>query len=303
MPPNPTAAGTLPPAAALADVTIDAWRQGHGHCESRRDQVIVEAPLLIRLGHTTFAEGQPVLNWHDLVVTMRTPGDDARLAIGYLIAEGIIEHRSQVADIRESVYREEGASTAATASPWPEPQPAMVAVTLEPSCQISATCLNQRRLASSSCGICGKTALSDLLKRTPFPRSSLPAAEPRPELLAAIDSQTRLYQPLFQRCGAVHSCGLFTAKGQFVAMFEDVGRHNAFDKLTGYLCQQEQLPPGEWIVWLSGRISYELTQKAIMAGIGTLVAVGAPSQLAVYMAQKAHIRLIGFADGKRFNVY
>lgn len=286
---------------ALATVPIKTWREGR--LDPRPDEVIAEAPLLIRLGYTT--DGQ--LIWHDLVVTMRTPGDDARLALGYLMAEGIIEHRSQVAAITEGVYvpedEGEGKGNAAEASDWPlGAEPKVVAVTLEPSYQISPTCLTQRLLASSSCGICGKTALGDLLKRTAFPRSALPAP-PSAEILARIDGQTRRHQPLFQRCGAVHSSGLFTAGGEFIAMCEDVGRHNAFDKLVGFLAETERLPASELIVWLSGRVSFELCQKAIMAGVGTLVAVGAPSQLAVYMAQKARIRLVGFANGRRYNVY
>lgn len=286
--------------SALATVPIEAWRDDG--LIQRPDEVIAEAPLLIRLGYTKASE----LIWHDLVVTMRTPGDDARLALGYLIAEGIIEHRSQVAAISESVYEPEdveGQAQREEASDWPQgAEPKVVAVRLEPSCQISPSCLNRRLLASSSCGICGKTALGDLLKRTPFPQKELPAA-PSAELLARIDGQTRRHQPLFKRCGAVHSSGLFTAAGEFIAMFEDVGRHNAFDKLVGFLAETERLPASELIVWLSGRVSFELCQKAIMAGVGTLVAVGAPSQLAVHMAKSARIRLLGFADGRRFNMY
>lgn len=312
MSPSPKLPSTEP---ALATVTIAAWAEGRSP-QRRPDEVIVEAPLLIRLGHTRYSDGEPRLDWHDLVVTMRSPGDDKGLAMGFLVAEGIIEHRSQVATITAGPYVPLGSieeTRAAVAeepgegSDWaaaiPGGEPGMVTVTLEPSVQISATCLNQRRLASSSCGICGKTALGDLLKRTAFPRPALADSPLSPELLARIDSQTRGHQPLFQRCGAVHSCGLFTAKGEFIAMFEDVGRHNAFDKLVGYLCAKDQLPAGKLIVWLSGRVSYELTQKAIMAGVGTLIAVGAPSQLAVHLANQARIRLLGFADGRRYNVY
>lgn len=315
--PTPTKVPSAEP--ALATVTIAAWAEGRSP-QRRPDEVIVEAPLLIRLGHTRFNDGEPQLDWHDLVVTMRSPGDDEGLAMGFLVAEGIIEHRSQVAAITAGPYTPletvggtaedlaEGlAEGPGEASDWaaaiPGGEPGMVTVTLEPSVQISATCLNQRRLASSSCGICGKTALGDLLKRTAFPRTALADSPLSLELLARIDSQTRGHQPLFQRCGAVHSCGLFTASGECIAMFEDVGRHNAFDKLVGYLCRKDQLPAGELIVWLSGRVSYELTQKAIMAGVGTLIAVGAPSQLAVHLANQARIRLLGFADGRRGNVY
>lgn len=296
----------------LANVVVEAVKAGRS--VTRLDEVIVEAPLLIRLGHTSFVEGKAQLTRHDVVVTMRTPGEDEWLALGYLLAEGIIEHRSQVASITCSPYRALSPAPGeapAAAEPhlsqqrgWPAAQPAMVEVTLEPSTQISANCLRRRQLASSSCGICGKTALEDLVRRSSFPRRQLPQRKPSEELLREIDRLTRPNQPLFARCGAVHSCGLFTEDGELIGMFEDVGRHNAFDKLVGYLCAEDNLPPSEErIVWLSGRVSYELMQKAIMAGIGTIVAVGAPSQLAVHLAEQAHIRLIGFADGRRFNLY
>lgn len=293
---------------ALAGVAITAYRAANAESnagERRSDEVIVEAPLLIRLGYTP--DGGTQLSWHDLVVTMRTPGDDRRLAVGYLLAEGVIEHRSQVAAIAVGPYVDpqppEGNGGAEPAYQWPAVAPAVVTVTLEPSCQISETCLRQRAIASSSCGICGKTALADLLRRSSYPLTGYSQTELSLELLAKIDRQTRAHQPLFQRCGAVHSCGLFTAEGALVAMFEDVGRHNAFDKLVGYLCEREELPAKDSIVWLSGRVSYELMQKAIMAGIGAVVAVGAPSQLAVHLAKTAHIQLAGFADGRRFNLY
>lgn len=277
--------------------------------KSRSDDVIVEAPLLIRLGHTKYDNGGAQLSWHDLVVTMRTPGHDAELAIGYLVAEGIIEHPSQVTDVTVGPYQDptsqDGGASVEQDQPmsWPGVEPMVASVTLEPSTQISEACLTRRTLASASCGICGKTALSDLLKRTAFPVAE-PAKFPLTlSGLKAVGSQTRRHQPLFQRSGGVHSCGLFSAKGDFVAMFEDVGRHNAFDKLVGHLCRADKLPAKDHIAWLSGRVSFEMTQKAIMAGIGTIVAVGAPSQLAVHLARQAHIRLVGFADGARFNIY
>lgn len=310
---------------ALAAVPTTAYREGQGHVP-RDDEVIVEAPLLVRLGYHTAELGEAMadsmaekgLKWHDLVVTMRTPGQDALLAIGTLISEGIIEHASQVAQLTEGPYMsrevaKEGQqelahedSAVEDCALWTAmgPEPAQVEVVLEPSTQVSETCLRQRLLASSSCGICGKTALDDLLRRTSIPRQAFPPKAPSPELLAAIDATTRAHQPLFARCGAVHSCALFDYDGRLLDLQEDVGRHNAFDKLVGGLGQRDELGGSEErIVWLSGRVSFELVHKAIMAGVGTLVAVGAPSQLAVNLAERAHIRLVGFSDGRRFNTY
>lgn len=313
-----------PATEALATVSTTAYREGQGSVP-RDDEVIVEAPLLVRLGYhgKAAAEGATLLKWHDLVVTMRTPGHDALLAIGTLISEGIIEHASQIAQLTEGVYvsREldqgnssiipeeggvEGVVPGVDCTLWSAmgPEPAQVEVVLEPSTQVSETCLRQRLLASSSCGICGKTALGDLLRRTSFPRKAFPPKAPSPEVLAAIDATTRAHQPLFARCGAVHSCALFDCDGRLLDVQEDVGRHNAFDKLVGGLGQRDELGAREErIVWLSGRVSFELVHKAIMAGVGTLVAVGAPSQLAVNLADRAHIRLIGFSDGRRYNTY
>lgn len=307
-----------PLSGALATVPTTAYREGQGTVP-RDDEVIVEAPLLVRLGYhaQAAAEGSTALKWHDLVVTMRTPGCDALLAMGTLISEGIIEHASQVAQLTEGIYmsrevasedqhelpQDTGAEDCAL---WTAmgPEPAQVEVVLDPSTQVSETCLRQRLLASSSCGICGKTALGDLLRRTSFPRQALPPKAPSPELLAAIDATTRGHQPLFARCGAVHSCALFDYDGRLLDLQEDVGRHNALDKLVGGLAQRDELGGSEErIVWLSGRVSFELVHKAIMAGVGTLVAVGAPSQLAVNLAERAHIRLIGFSTGRRFNTY
>jgi FdhD protein len=228
-----------------------------------RDEVAVEEPLEIRV------DGAP------LAVTMRTPGHDDELALGFLIGEGLLgEPRSAgpPADLAGNIVEVEGP------------------LLREPA---------QRRFyATSSCGVCGKGALEEIAVLAP----ALPAGPVVDRaLLAALPD--RLRQPGFERTGGLHATGLFTPGGDLVCVREDVGRHNAMDKVVGRALLDGELPLHDRVLCVSGRLSFELVQKAVVAGAPILVGVGAPTSLAVQVAQDRGLTLVGFARGGRANVY
>jgi FdhD protein len=233
------------------------------HAPGLEDEVAVEEPLEIRVG------GRP------LAVTMRTPGEDEELALGFLYGEGLIDGPRAAgppADLAANTVEVEGP------------------LTREPSARAFYT--------TSSCGVCGKGALEEVAVHSA-------AARPGPEiartLLAALPD--RLRQPTFARTGGLHATGLFTPDGELLAVREDVGRHNAMDKVIGWALRQELVPLHPNILCVSGRLSFELVQKAAVAGAPILVGVGAPSSLAVRLANDRGITLGGFARGERVNVY
>lgn len=239
---------------------------------SREDAVAVEAPLEIRL--RLRGETSP------FSVTLRTPGHDEELALGLLFAEGVVRGRADV----EAVASEDD----------------VVAVTLAAHVQPPT---QSRTLASTAaCGACGKTSLADLEVR---PAAPLPAVRPRlsPSLVHGLPARAREAQPSFAATGGVHGAALFSNDGRLLCAREDVGRHNAVDKVVGTRLRAGHTRNEDAILVLSGRAGFELVQKALMAGIPTIVAVGAPSTLAVELATKADLTLIGFARDGRFNVY
>ena len=228
------------------------------------DQVAVEEPLEIRIG------GRPV------AVTMRTPGHDEELALGFCLSEGL-----------EPV----------AASPPPD----LAANTVE----VEAPAFDLERLqrsfyTSSSCGVCGKGALEAVAVDSPRVESEL--ALPG-DLLAALPERLRAAQPAFAATGGLHATGLFDAGGELICLREDVGRHNAMDKVVGWAFRDGRLPLSQAVLCVSGRLSFELVQKAAVAGCPLLVAVGAPSSLAVELAADRGVTLCGFARGGRLNVY
>jgi FdhD protein len=228
-----------------------------------RDEVAVEEPLEIRVG------GQA------LAVTMRTPGHDEELALGFLVGEGLLD---------------------APRAAGPPPDLAGNVVDVEgPLLREPA---RRRFYTTSSCGVCGKGALEEIaVISAPLPDG--PVVDRA--LLAALPD--RLTQPGFERTGGLHATGLFTAEGELVHVREDVGRHNAMDKVIGRALLDGALPLHDRILCVSGRLSFELVQKAVVAGVPILVGVGAPTSLAVQAAADRGLTLVGFARGKRANVY
>ena len=229
-----------------------------------RDAVAVEEPLEIRIG------GEPV------AVTMRTPGHDEELGLGFCLSEGL---RPRSAELPEDL----AANTIDVAADGFDPDR-----------------LRRSFYTSSSCGVCGKGALEAVAVEAPRVTGELRVSG---ALLADLPQRLRPAQPAFEKTGGLHATGLFAADGELLCLREDVGRHNAMDKVIGWALRERRLPLHEQILCVSGRLSFELVQKASVAGCSLLVAVGAPSSLAVELGADRGLTLCGFARGGRVNVY
>jgi len=250
------------------------------HGTTRRpDSLAVEEPLEIRVGGRS------------LSVTMRTPGDDIDLVHGFLLTEGVIENRDDVSVVRYcDGVDESGANTynvldVVLAEGVPAPGGP-----------------ERRFVTSSACGVCGKASLDQVRTRSRFPLSgndlSVTAAT-----LSSMPATLRAGQRIFDSTGGLHAAGLFTPDGALVALREDVGRHNAVDKVLGWALTQDRVPLSGSVLLVSGRASFELVQKSVMAGVPMLGAVSAPSSLAVDLALESGTTLVGFLRGESMNVY
>lgn len=226
---------------------------------------------------------------HSVAVTMRTPGHDFELAVGFMLAEGLIASREDLVDV----------------SYCPDPddmqQYNIVNVTLAPSADFDPTMLQRNFYATSSCGVCGKASLEAL--RTYGAATVGVSPQVRASVIQSLPERLREAQAVFQQTGGLHASGLFTPNGDLLTMREDVGRHNALDKVVGHHAMTGDLPLSQHVLLVSGRASWELLQKSLAAGIAVVVAVGAPSSLAVELAQEFGITLVGFTKSDRFNVY
>lgn len=251
------------------------------------DTLAVEEPLEIRLGYGSSQNRQT----KSLAVTMRTPGADFDLVAGFLYTEGIINSRQDILQIR---FVGDQLS--------PEAQENVVQVDLRANVLIDFEKLNRHFYTASSCGICGKASLEMVQMACPF---VLLGDHPQVDsaVLTSLPDQLRQKQSLFALTGGIHASGLFNSAGELLYLREDVGRHNALDKVIGAAMTQMPLPLKDTILLVSGRASFELVQKALMAGIPILAAVGAPSSLAVELAEAYNMTLIGFLREKNYNVY
>jgi FdhD protein len=247
---------------------------------TRPDTVAAEEPLEIRL------DGTP------LAVTMRTPGHDFDLVHGFLATEGVITSAADIAALRycDSVDAE-GRNTYN-----------VVDVDLAPGVEKPDTGLERNFYTSSSCGVCGKASIDAIRTKTAYDVAADAVRLPL-EVLLALPDRLRAAQEVFEKTGGLHAAGLFTADGELRAVREDVGRHNAVDKVIGDAVREGRLPLAGHVLMVSGRASFELTQKAAMAGIPVLAAVSAPSSLAVELARETGITLVGFLRGDGCNVY
>jgi len=251
------------------------------------DVLAVEEPLEIRLGYGPSQHRQT----KSLAVTMRTPGADFDLVAGFLYTEGIINSRQDILQIR---FVGDQLS--------PEAQENVVQVDLRANVPIDFEKLNRHFYTASSCGICGKASLEMVQMACPFVLlGDYPQVDSA--VLTSLPDQLRQQQSLFALTGGIHASGLFNTTGELLYLREDVGRHNALDKVIGAAMTQMPLPLKDTILLVSGRASFELVQKALMAGIPILAAVGAPSSLAVELAEAYNMTLIGFLRGKNYNVY
>jgi FdhD protein len=252
----------------------------NGRATRRRDRVAAEEPLEIRAG----GPGQEPAS---VAVTMRTPGDDWDLAAGFLFTEGLLSSRDEIEAIRYCELDEPA-----------EQQYNVVTVSLRRP--FDAGALQRNFYATSSCGVCGKASIDQIeVQCAPLP----PGPVLSPAVAGGLPDTLRSAQPVFDETGGLHAAGLFDPEGTLVALREDVGRHNAMDKLIGNALLEDRLPASERIVLVSGRASFELVQKAAVAGIPILCAVSAPSTLAVSAAARLGMTLIGFVRGDRFNIY
>ena len=256
------------------EVTIHRFVDGDtpGPCA---DEVVIEEPLEIRV------EGAPV------AIAMRTPGQDVELAAGWLLSEGIA---NSVADIAAIVPRPGGDGQRA----------AMVDVMLRDPSRFDAARHRRSLVSNASCGLCGAATVDQVLRdfselRSPF---RIPA-----NLLSAMPALLSAQQGAFRRTGGLHACGLFDENGNLLALREDVGRHNALDKLLGRALLDGLLPLSQHVVFLSGRVSFEMMQKALAAGVPVVGAIGAPSSLAIELAAKSGQALAAFIRGGTMNVY
>jgi len=252
------------------------------------DVLAIEAPLEISLEHGPAAQRQT----QTLAVTMRTPGHDAELAAGFLLSEGII---TGPADILSLAHHADPRR--------PKERGNVLRAALAPGLVLELDRLERHFYTTSSCGVCGKTSI-DAVKATSCPAPP-PADAPRvpASLIHQLPQRQRAAQAVFEQTGGLHATALFSAAGELLLLREDVGRHNAFDKVVGAALLAGQLPLSQHIVLLSGRASFELVQKAALAGVAILAAVGAPSSLAVEAAEEFGLTLLGFVRQERFNIY
>ena len=250
-----------------------------GVVSARVDSLAVEEPLEIRVN------GQPV------TITMRTPGDDWDLAVGFLVGEGVIRDADQVREIRYCAgATDEGLNTYN-----------VVDVALVGDIDLP-TSLERNFYTTSSCGVCGKASLDAVRTQSAWDVSADSVSVSSAEL-ATLPDRLRTAQRVFESTGGLHAAGLFTVDGASMTVREDVGRHNAVDKVIGDAFRNGRVPLRETVLMVSGRASFELVQKAVMAGIPMLAAVSAPSSLAVELAEDAGLTLIGFLRGDSMNVY
>lgn len=255
---------------------IKIQRQKSNNLSTQEDIVAVEEPLEIQVQEFEAKAAYPIS------VTMRTPGNDEGLALGFLFTEGLLKNYKQV----KSVF------------PFGDNK---VVVQLQQGVSIQLDKTDRNFYTTSSCGVCGKTSIEAIKTNSQFKIAT--HEKPSKKLLFGLQETLSNQQSLFSLTGGIHAAALFNFSGNLLFIQEDVGRHNALDKLIGEAMKNGKLPLNKHILLLSGRASFELIQKAVMAGISTIVAVGAPSSLAVELAKEHNQTLIGFLKKDGFNVY
>jgi len=264
----------LPP-RSLDLTQVTEWSEGR----TRRvqDALAGEEPLEIRVGDEALA------------VTMRTPGHDLDLAAGFLFTEGIIASRDQIASL-ESPNESAPARNAN-----------IVVARLASHVRLDAEMTQRNFFANSSCGVCGKASIDAVRSRLLRPPNA--QFRVRDAVLCKLPENLGASQDIFGRTGGLHAAGLFTDRGDLVAAREDIGRHNAVDKVVGWALLKARLPLSDYMLLVSGRCGFEIAQKAIIAGVPVVASVSAPSSLAVQLARELNLTLVGFLRGKRFVIY
>ncbi len=253
-----------------------AVRWQRGTASERDERLAVEEPLEIRLAGRRFT------------LTMRTPGHDEELAAGFLFAEGFINDASELDEIRR-VRGRKGA-----------PEPNVIDIILNVPAEGLRARLKRNFVMSSSCGVCGKTSIDSIRRRV---SPALDSARVTPATLLALSEKLRTGQRVFAATGGLHGAAIFSLDGTMIAIREDVGRHNAVDKLIGFALTNAMVPLAHHLMMVSGRLSFEIVQKAAAAGVPILAAVSAPSSLAVELAEEIGTTLVGFLRDGSFNIY
>jgi len=262
----------IPRIVSVSGVT--EWK--NGSITHSNDYLVAEEPLEIRIGDTPVS------------VTMRTPGNDLELAVGFLYTEGIITSRNQISSVFSEVDdKQNGANR--------------VRVDLIPQCPLDPELMRRNFYTTSSCGVCGKASIDAVRVRH---LKSLPDNWTfDAEMLCQLPDRLRAAQKVFEKTGALHAAGLFNLEGELLALREDVGRHNAVDKIVGWALANDSLPLHNTLLMVSGRAGFEVVQKAVAAGIPLLASVSAPSDLAVNLAREFQMTLVGFLRERRFVIY
>ena len=250
---------------------VDITRVAGASSSLSDDVVVIEEPLEIRVGEKTIS------------VTMRTPGDDEDLSVGFLFTEGLLQKADDVESVRH----------------WSSPN--VVRVALREGARIDASKLDRHFYTTSSCGVCGKTSIDALRVATATqPRQSHPVTS---TLIHQLPQRLEEHQAAFRATGGLHAAAIFDFTGALIRSREDIGRHNAVDKVIGSLFLERRTPLSDTVLMVSSRASFEIVQKAIVAGIPVVAAVGAPSSLAIDLATEFHVTLLGFVRNERFNIY
>ena len=267
--------------------SVNITRITNNQPEQTLDLLAVEEPMEIRLGFGPIDARQQ----KSVSVTMRTPGNDFELALGFLFTEGIIQNPTDVYKIQycTELNNKENLEN-------------IVRVELNPNLDIDLSKLQRNFYTTSSCGVCGKESIEAIKTNCMVQQLDL-IFKINPQTITQLPDKLRAQQSVFEHTGGIHACALFDALGNLLLLREDVGRHNALDKLIGAAINSPTIQLNKTVLLLSGRASFELLQKAAMAGIPVVCAVGAPSSLAVQTAQSFNITLVGFLRNQRFNIY
>jgi FdhD protein len=271
-----------------------------GEIATLQDAVAVEEPLEIQLAYGA-ADDRKLKS---ISITMRTPGNDEELAAGFLMTEGVVRDVTHIASIGAptavNTPLRNGAESRRISLPTGL-RSQVIRVELSPEVDVSMSTLERNFYTTSSCGVCGKASLLALRTLCPLPQHDNFTIHS--DLLSSLPQQLQASQAVFKKTGGLHAASLFTAEGQLHSVREDVGRHNAVDKLLGEAFLQDIVPLRDYLLLLSGRASFELLQKAVMGGIPMVAAIGAPSSLAIEVAREFSITLVGFLRPDSFNIY
>jgi FdhD protein len=266
----------LPKIPRSVDLTrVSEWDDGN--LRRKEDYLATEEPLEIRIGDAPVS------------VTMRTPGNDIELASGFLFTEALVQRREHILKLEGNQESQE------------PNRGNVVRAELAPDCAVDSEMLRRNFFAASSCGICGKASIDSVRSRALQPPNPNFAVDP--EILIRIPDSLRESQAVFGRTGGLHGAALFDRSGKLLVAREDIGRHNAVDKVIGWALLEGRIPLSDSILLVSGRGGFEIAQKAIVAGLPVLTCVSAPSSLAVKLAREMRLTLIGFLRGRRFVIY